>query len=150
MSSALKSSSRPISELPLPRVLNVRTFGTFITFSEHSAVASGTTPSAKGKASLRKSTSANGPNTKFAFEEEERQGRVYPGRLHLYDVATGKSTLIVTNEEDSEVLLVDKGTIYYRVNDKLYSSQAGASGLMPGELIATDERIRDAHWAFMK
>jgi len=58
--------------------------------------------------------------------------------------------LIVTNEEDSEVLLVDGETIYYRVNNKLYSSTAGTSGQMPGRLIATDDRIRDAHWAFMK
>jgi hypothetical protein len=138
------------SSVPLPGIPLVRTFGSILAMPERVERTAATFKEGSDKSNLRKATSINGPSTRFSFEEEERQGRSYSGRLHIYDVATGKSSLLMTNEEDSEVLWADADTIYYRVNDKLYSSKAGISGITPGRLIATDDRIRDAHWAFMK
>jgi hypothetical protein len=74
----------------------------------------------------------------------------YPGILHLYNVATEKYYTITTNQGDSEIILVDNNTVYYRVSDRLYSAAITDSGLDPAKLLATSEIIRDAHWAFYK
>jgi len=138
------------STVPLAGIPNIRAFGSTLAMSESVKRTAEVPTESAGKANLRKGISRNGPSIEFAIKEEERRGNAYPGRLHIYDVTTGKRSTIVTNEADSEVVLVDKDAVYYRVNDKLYSSPLGNSGLLPGKLIATDDRIRDAHWAFMK
>ena len=137
-------------ELPLPGLAGVRAFGSTVAMSE--AVSPVGEPVA-AKTARREARAARDPDRRSVFEGVERRERlplVYPGRLHVHDVATGQSTVIVTNEEDSEVLLVDEETIYYRVNDTIHASARGVSGLLPGRILATDDRIRDAHWAFMK
>jgi hypothetical protein len=75
---------------------------------------------------------------------------VYPGRLHLYDVDTERTCTISTNQGDSEILLVENGTVYYRAGDRLYSATLTDEGLTPGRLLATSESVRNAHWAFFK
>jgi hypothetical protein len=75
---------------------------------------------------------------------------VFPGRLYLYDVSTDRAYTIVTNQGDSEVLLVQDGVVYYRASDRLYSATIANKGLSPGRLLLTSEVIRDAHWAFVK
>jgi len=50
----------------------------------------------------------------------------------VYDLVIGKRSVIVTNEADSEVVL-DKDSVYYRVNDKLYLSALGDSGVLSGK-----------------
>ena len=137
-------------ELPWPGIPLVRAFGSTLAISEAVSPAG---ESDAAKTARREARGARDPDRRSVFEGVERRERlplVYPGRLHVHDVATGQSTVIVTNEEDSEVLLVDEETIYYRVNDTIHSSQRGVSGLLPGRILATDDRIRDAHWAFMK
>jgi hypothetical protein len=137
-------------ELPWPGIPVVRAFGSTLAISEAVSPAG---ESDAAKTVRHQARSARDPARSALFEGVERRERlplVYPGRLHVYDVATGQQTVIVTNEEDSEVLLVDGENIYYRVNDSIYSSRMGDSGVLPGIKIATDERIRDAHWAFMK
>jgi hypothetical protein len=75
---------------------------------------------------------------------------VFPGRLHLYNIDTGQDTVITTNQGDSEVLLVDKNVVYYRVSNRLYSASITAGAIAMPKLLATDETIRDVHWAFIK
>ncbi len=75
---------------------------------------------------------------------------VLPGKLDLYDVAAEEMYHIATNQGDSEILLVDNGTVYYRVSDRLYSAAIGTDGLEPAKLLSTSESIRDVHWAFVK
>src|SRR5262249_47788317 len=131
----------------------VRAFGSVLALSEAIRRTPSQPVESAGKANMRKTdtVSRNGPSVAHAIKaEEDNTGRAYPGRLHVYDVATGKRSLIVTNQADSEILLVDKETIYYRVNDSLYTAKLGESGPVQGKPIATDDRIRDAHWAFMK
>ena len=74
----------------------------------------------------------------------------YPGRLHLYDVDTEQLFTINTGQGDSEVLLVESGVVYYRAADELYSAPITDRGIGPARLLATDDSIRDAHWAFIK
>jgi hypothetical protein len=71
---------------------------------------------------------------------------VYPGRLHLYNVYTEKIYTISTKQADSEILLVDNATVYYRASDRLYSAPITENGIGEARLLATDEAIRDAHW----
>jgi hypothetical protein len=88
-----------------------------------------------------------GPSVTEAFEES---AVVYPGRLHLYDIDTERVYTIETKQGDSEVLLIENGTVYYRASDRLYSVPITDKGIGVARLIATDEAIRDAHWAFIK
>jgi len=100
-----------------------------------------------GRAEWRKGSTKSGPNTEYFFQSADA---IFPGRLHLFDVDTDRSYSITTNQADSEILLVDGNTVYYRASDRLYSATITERGLSPSHLIAKDEAIRDAHWAFIK
>jgi hypothetical protein len=78
------------------------------------------------------------------------QDFVMSGTLHLYDVDTEKMFTIVTNQGDSEILLVEGGMVYWRVANRLYSAPIADSGIGAQRLLATGEAIRDAHYAFIK
>jgi len=72
-----------------------------------------------------------------------------PGLLYLTNVRTQKSYTIKTDEGDSEVLLINNGTIYYRVNDSIFRAPIGPENVGMPVLIATDQQIPDVHWAFL-
>ncbi len=72
------------------------------------------------------------------------------GVLHLWDSETERMYKIVTNQADSEIILVDNGLVYYRVADRLFSAPIEERNLGASKLLAAGEDIRDAHWAFMK
>jgi hypothetical protein len=95
----------------------------------------------------RKEETARGPNMEARFEYS--QG-LYPGRLDVYDLATEKLYTITTNQGDSEILLIEDNAVYYRVSNRLYKAPILDSGIGAATLMATDEAIRDAHWAFIK
>jgi hypothetical protein len=73
----------------------------------------------------------------------------FPGIIHVYDVRSGKRYRIDTGQGDSEVLLVDGTTIYYRVNDTLYRAEIGTSSITNPVEIARNENVQLAHWAFL-
>ena len=77
-------------------------------------------------------------------------GHFYPGKLFLYDVDTERVFPIVTNDGDSEVLLVENNIVYYRASDRLYSAVIEKDHVGRGQLLVTNDVIRDAHWAFIK
>jgi hypothetical protein len=54
----------------------------------------------------------------------------------------------VTGQADSEVVLIEGGWVYYRAADELYKAEIGQQGLGKPVLMAQDDAIRDAHWAF--
>ena len=74
----------------------------------------------------------------------------FPGILHLYNVDTEQVLSISTKQGDSEVLLVEDGIVYYRAVDQLFSAPILRDRIGPSRLLATDDAIRDAHWAFIK
>jgi len=88
-----------------------------------------------------------GPNLMFY---EEGWPVVYPGKLHLYDIETERVLSIETRQGDSEILLVDGGTVYYRVTNRLYSAPILDSAIGRATLLATDDAVLDAHWAWVK
>jgi len=103
-------------------------------------------PVSAGEKEWRKGATRSGPSV----DDAARGGVVYPGRMYLYEVATEHVFPIVTNQADSEVLLVEQGLVYYRVSNRLYSAPITDTGISHPRLLATDEAIRDAHWAFIK
>ncbi len=72
------------------------------------------------------------------------------GVLRLYEASTGRRDTIETKQADSETLLVEGQTVYYRVSDRLYVARLGAKSMESARLLATSELIRDAHWAFIQ
>lgn len=76
--------------------------------------------------------------------------RVYPGKLHIYDIETRKLFPLTTNEADGEVLLADLGFIYNRVLNQLFQSPLSDRGIGAPRLLATEDAILDAHWAFLR
>ncbi|HET9132124.1 MAG TPA: hypothetical protein VFO86_14305, partial [Terriglobia bacterium] len=73
----------------------------------------------------------------------------YPGIISLYDVRSGKRYRLDTGQGDTEVLLVDGKTIYYRVNDTLFRAEIGQSAIQNPIEIARDGNFQFAHWAFL-
>ena len=100
-----------------------------------------------GRAEWRTETTSVGPSMRALFHESKS---VFPGRLYLYDVSTDRTYTIATNQGDSEVLLVENGTVYYRASDRLYAAAVTEKGLGQAHLLVTSEVVRDAHWAFIK
>jgi hypothetical protein len=142
-----------------------RSFGGFVAITETRAKATVSEQLARGKgvdlssAAVRKAEqsagrvewrggeSPYGPDMAEAFETSHV---LYPGRLHLYEISTEKLYTITTNQADSEVLFVEGKIVYYRASDRLYTAPIGDRSIGRATLVATDEVIRDAHWAFIK
>lgn len=100
-----------------------------------------------GRKEWRRKPNAISPDLEIKFSQS---AAVYPGRLHLFDVNTEKLYTIATNQADSEILLVENQTVYYRVSDRLYSAPVTEEGIGTARLLATGDLIQDAHWAFIK
>jgi hypothetical protein len=131
--------------LPIPseRHPNVRGFGKYIAGLEVQDRNPGN-PRSPGEEKWPTKPRRTGPDLTGRVRE------VYPGKLHVYDVDTERVFSITTNQGDSEILLIENSTVYYRVNDQIYAAPITERGLGRGRLLATDEAIRDAHWAFLK
>lgn len=104
-------------------------------------------PASPGGDAWRKERTETGPATSVRLSDSKS---VFSGQMHIYDVDTGRTFSVVTNQADSEVLLVESGILYYRISDKLYSAPILETSLGVAKLLAADDIIRDAHWAFVK
>jgi len=126
----------------------VRGFGTFLAIVDYQRK-SDKMPGSAGSAEWRTKDSVTGPDMKSRFDNDDF-GYAYPGRLYLYDAAAERTYTILTNQGDSEILLVEDNVVYYRASDRLYSAPITKTGLGAAKLLATSDLIRDAHWAFIK
>lgn len=99
-----------------------------------------------GKPGWRTKSTAYGPIIGSIIEGASA---AFTGRLHLYDVDHGRLFTITTDQADSEVLLIDGQTVYYRVVDSLYSADVTDKGIQGQRLILKSDVIDDVHWAFM-
>ena len=72
----------------------------------------------------------------------------FTGDLQLYNIRSRRRYTIRTGQGDSEILLVDGTTMYYRVNQTLYKVAIGQNGFGDPVKIISDESIQLAHWAF--
>jgi len=143
----LRKSDRTWHRVPHPLDLyeGTRSFDHYLASNETTSKNPGALESA-GRDEWRKDSSNLGPGTQLFLDST----KVYPGKLHLYYIDTGRDYTITTNRGDSEVLLVEKGLVYYRASDRLYSVPITEKGLGTAHLISTNDVIRDSHWAFIK
>jgi hypothetical protein len=124
----------------------VRGFGSFVAIAE-TQPKTAQNPISAGAGEWRRSEAASGPSIEARLSNLPY---VLPGRLDLFDVATERTYSIPTSQGDSEVLLVDSNTVYYRVSNRLYSAAVNPGGIGPAQLLSTSESVRDVHWAFVK
>jgi len=73
----------------------------------------------------------------------------FTGDLRLYNIRSKQSYRIRTDQGDSEVLLVDGNTVYYRVNDTLYKAIIGQPPELNGTRLLSSPDVQLAHWAFL-
>jgi hypothetical protein len=125
---------------------SIRGFGRYLAVTE-TQVRNERNPKSAGASEWTRHKRKYGPILDFA---EESWPVTYPGRLHLYDIETERVFSINTGQGDSEVLLVEGGNVYYRVEDQLYSAALTDGGVGKPELLARDEVVLDAHWAWLK
>jgi hypothetical protein len=92
-------------------------------------------------------------NSKSPFNADERFAyfHIYsPGMLYLYNTNTQKYIEWVTNQGDSEILLVQDDAVYYRINDEIYKALIlKGEKLGKSELLIKDPNASDIHWAFI-
>jgi hypothetical protein len=92
-------------------------------------------------------------NSKNPFNADERFAyfHIYsPGKLYLFNTHTQKHIEWVTNQGDSEILLVQDDTVYYRINDEIYKALIlKGEKLGKSELLIRDPQVLDIHWAFI-
>jgi len=71
-----------------------------------------------------------------------------PGILYLYNTLTEVYIEWNTGQGDSEILLVENNTVYYRVNDEIYEAVVEGKKLGKAQLLIKHEMVPDIHWAF--
>ncbi len=128
---------------------SVRTFQEFITLIEahfRTGPDSNKRTSA-GESEWRSKSTAYGPSVKVRIEQWEA---TYPGRLHVYDLSRDRLLTIETRQADSEILLIDNKTVYYRIVDRLYAADITDTGVEGQRLIVKSDIVDDVHWAFRK
>lgn len=82
----------------------------------------------------------------WRFEMEE----IYaPGILVLYNIQTRQQYRIATGQGDSEILLIDGGQVYYRINNEIFKAAIEEKTVGQPTLLAKGEMVPDIHWAFM-
>jgi hypothetical protein len=74
---------------------------------------------------------------------------LFTGDLHLYNIRSKQSYTIRTGQGDSEIILVDGNTVYYRVNDTLYKAIVRQQPELKGIRILSSPDVQFAHWAFL-
>ena len=131
--------------LALERPTYTRGFGRYLALTEVQT-ASAKHPTSPGKEELRTAPSELGPGSWVI----EQGGHVLPGNLYIYDSDTERIFTINTHQGDSEVLLIEGGTVYWRAARRLYSAPLTDSGVGQPRILANDEMILDTHYAFIK
>ena len=121
----------------------VRTFGSWVAIieTEGAAKASARQPSKRA----RREATSMGPA--IAHRMAYRNVTL-PGRVILYDGTTGRKTGFETGEDDTEVLSIQNGNVYYRVNDELFLAPILDGKVGTPVSLLKDVVIPDVHWMF--
>lgn len=98
-----------------------------------------------GKEKRRKKMTKTGMPADYRFDYF---GVYSPGILYLLNVQTRDYIEWNTGQGDSEILLVENNTVYYRVNDEIYEAAIIGKKLDTAKLLIKHEMVPDIHWAF--
>lgn len=72
-----------------------------------------------------------------------------PGILFMYNAETKQYFEIITENADSEILLIENNEIYYRIYDEIYKAEIRDDKVTNGKLLVKNEIVPDIHWAFI-
>ena len=70
------------------------------------------------------------------------------GGTFLYNALTQKMFVLAQDKEDTELLLVEDGFVYFRSKDRLMRSRILVDQLGNPEVLAKDDAMVSVHWAF--
>ncbi len=70
------------------------------------------------------------------------------GRLFLYNIETRHYYEWDTHDGDCEIILVEDGQVYYRVDQTIYRARIGAKTLEKPEVLVEGGAVPGIHWAF--
>jgi len=98
-----------------------------------------------GKEKRRKKMTKTGIPADYRFDY---LGYYSSGILYLLNVSTRDYIEWNTGQGDSEILLVENNTVYYRVNDEIYEAVVEGKKLGKAQLLIKHEMVPDIHWAF--
>ncbi len=91
-----------------------------------------------------------GPSYASLFDADESYKFYSKGNLFLYNIYSKNTFNIETSSGNSEILLIQDEIIYYRVKNKIYKAPIiNGEKLGEPELLVTDPRVPDIHWAFI-
>ena len=137
----------------------VRAFGSWLAFvvqeSQPWAVPNGTGNHVHDSANQRASPGQIGRTLNFLAPDLSLEdlfwesARWFPGTLLVYSIDTGRLYRIETGQGDSEVVLIDKADVYYRVNTTLYRAVIGEGETLEGIQLIQDPAIGNVHLAFL-
>ncbi len=91
-----------------------------------------------------------GPSYKTLIDTDESYKFISKGNLYVFNMDNQNVIKWETGNGDSEILLIDNNTIYYRVTNKLFRVPI-IEGKRLGEptILIEDNRVGDIHWAFI-
>jgi hypothetical protein len=72
-----------------------------------------------------------------------------PGILFMYNTETKLYFEIITNDADSEILLIEDNDVYYRIYDEIYKAEIVDDKVAEGKLLVKNDIVSDIHWAFI-
>ncbi len=143
----LHKPSGTLAEIPTANYAGLRAFGKFLVITDGHVrkESSSTLPAAQREVSPG-AQEWHGGRAEYFFRTSIM---VYGGALHVFDSETRTTRTIKTNQADSEVVLIDGKSIYYRISDRLYQATLSDNAIVDGKLLAKSVVIRDVHWAFL-
>ena len=75
--------------------------------------------------------------------------KVYsPGLLYLYNIQTQQEYYLETGQGDSEVLLIEDETVYFRENNVIYFATIDEDQIVGKAELVRDPMVYDVHWLF--
>ena len=106
-----------------------------------------------GRANHTREKRVTGPGMASIFEGFESDGKPwnYAGSFWIVDSAgEGHKWRLETGNENSEILLIDRQMVVYRIEDSIWRGvlDPSADGISNAVRVASDPRLVDAHWAF--
>jgi hypothetical protein len=132
----------------------LRLFGSWLASIESSLV-----PPERAQHPGRENERAGGddrlPDIRGRYEAEDKElgeqrslATSTPGILVLDNLADGRKIRVVTGQEDSEILDVTGDTVFYRVNNAIYTAQIVGDKLAPAKVLCRGDDVPEVHWSF--
>jgi len=88
--------------------------------------------------------------TGFLFDHKtEKNSQIFDGKLFLFNTTTKNYIEIDTKQGDSEIILINKNKVYYRVFDEIFEGNIGNGQIENVKKIIKHPLIEDVHWAFI-